>query len=216
LDAVIPPGTGQTWWANVTLDWYTQGQIGKNISRYTKNDGLFNYFHSNKNQFFLGSHTTTHENLDLCSYTDAYNELTVNKNFAAAAGWSKLKTYSETAIVTPGISGLFSADALKALKTAGYVSVVGDTSRPKTINLDNPYWALASTAEKNGLDGMLFIPRDPTNIYFNTSTPNEVSALYNEIYPNLQKDWNGILKYEIGRVMYKMFMLKWNGYVCYY
>jgi hypothetical protein len=123
----------------------------------------------NNAYFYLGSHTFTHEDLNNCSYTDAYSELIYNRNFATAAGWSNLPTWSNFSMVSPGISGVFNGDALKAFVDAGYSSIVGDTSRPNIGNPINSRWPWITSISSSNYEGFSVIPRFPTAIYFNSS-----------------------------------------------
>jgi hypothetical protein len=176
-----------------------------------KYDSLFAYFKEFASNFYLGSHTFTHENLNDCSYQDAMNELLYNLNFADAAGWTGQPYYSRTSIVTPAISGLWNGDALKALVDNGYTSLVGDSSRENTINPQDSYWPFVTTLESSNYDGFRIIPRSPTVIYFNSSTSDEVTNLYNRLYPGSPLKWQQILTSEKNRVLYKLLQLEWDG-----
>lgn len=120
------------------------------------------------------SHTWDHVNLDGASYTDAAAEVTRNSDAAVRLG---LASYSRAALVTPEVSGLFNAKAMQAAADSGVRYIVSDTSRPEH-GTPGP-----NDGTYNPLVGSLFqIPRRPTNLYYNVTTPSEWAAEYNSLY----------------------------------
>jgi len=119
------------------------------------------------------SHTWTHAQLDNVSYNTALNEFRRNDNF----GKSHFLNYSTAALVTPEISGLTNPNAMRAAKDIGVRFMVSDTSRPGWSN-PRPNIGLYSTLEPS----ILFVPRRPTNLYFNVSVPTRWVNEYNSIY----------------------------------
>ena len=182
-----------------------------NINEFAKYDPLFAYFKESAPKYFLGSHTFTHEDLNNCTLKDAQSELSYNLNFADAVGWTGQPFYSRTAMVTPHVSGVWNKDALTALVGHGYTSVVGDTSRVNTMNPQNPYWPFITTLASSNYAGFRLIPRSPTTIYFNSSTIQEDVNLYAKLYPAAPLNWQQILNSEKYRVLYQLFLLKWDG-----
>jgi MYXO-CTERM domain-containing protein len=120
------------------------------------------------------SHTFSHPILDSVDYATAYAELDQNNRAAATLG---LTGYDPRNIVTPGVSGLANAAALRAMVDAGVRYAVTDTSRP---GCDNP---IPNGAFYDQLaPQILLVPRRPTNLFFNVSLPAEWVAEYNSIY----------------------------------
>jgi len=70
---------------------------------------------------------------------------------------------------------------LKAILDAGIQCVVGDNSVAALIP-PNLYHGIITTAAVNGYDGVFIIPRAPTEIYFDVSTPASEIIEYNVRY----------------------------------
>ncbi len=119
------------------------------------------------------SHTWTHPNLDAASYSTAMNELKRNDTF----GKSHYINYSTQALVTPEISGLNNPNVMRAAKDLGVKYMTSDTSRAGWDN-PRPNIGIYSTLEPS----ILFIPRRPTNLFFNVAVPARWVDEYNSIY----------------------------------
>lgn len=119
------------------------------------------------------NHTWTHQQLDAVSYSTALNEIGRNDSF----GRSRFVNYSTAALVTPEISGLTNPNVLRAAKDVGVRYMVSDTSRPGWDN-PRPNIGIYSTIEPS----ILFIPRRPTNLFFNVSVPGKWVDEYNSLY----------------------------------
>jgi hypothetical protein len=119
------------------------------------------------------NHTWTHQNLDTVSYNTAKNEIGRNDSF----GRSHFLNYATAALVTPEISGLLNPNAMRAAKDVGVKFIVSDTSRAGWDN-PRPNIGIYSTLEPS----ILFIPRRPTNLFFNVSVPSRWVDEYNSIY----------------------------------
>jgi hypothetical protein len=119
------------------------------------------------------SHTWTHQQLDNVSYNTALNELRRNDNF----GKSRFLNYSTSSLVTPEISGLLNPNVMRAAKDIGVKYMVSDTSRVGWNN-PRPNIGIYSTLEPS----ILFIPRRPTNLFYNVSVPSRWVSEYNSIY----------------------------------
>ena len=116
------------------------------------------------------NHTWDHPILDNQTYADALQEFTRNDTFLRGLG---LTPYASVNAVTPNISGLGSADAMRAIHDAGIRQIVGNTSIPGE---DNPS---PNVGRWNALQPtVLELPRVPTNIGFDTSQPAELIAEY--------------------------------------
>lgn len=143
-----------------------------------------------KASFYWVNHTFDHENLDcfnpvpnsgICApanYSQSLQEIQQNVSIARALGLP-LDTAS---MVTPGISGLYNPNFLKAAADSGIRYLVSDTSRPDgTPALPNT--GIRSTIQPS----ILFIPRRATNAFYNTksgfsgvagSLPDEYNYFY--------------------------------------
>jgi hypothetical protein len=119
------------------------------------------------------NHTWTHQNLDTVSYNTALSEIQRNDSF----GRSHFLNYPTAALVTPEISGLLNPNTMRAAKDVGVKYMVSDTSRPGWDN-PRPNIGLYSTLQPS----ILFIPRRPTNLFFNVAVPNKWVDEYNSIY----------------------------------
>ncbi|KAJ3403947.1 hypothetical protein HDV05_007446, partial [Chytridiales sp. JEL 0842] len=127
INFIKPLGTGMTVWPKETSS-LSVANMTKIVPTLRKYDSLYDYFYVNASEFFMSSHTFTHEILNNCSYSDAYNELTTNRNFAQASGWTGKPFWSNFSMVTTGISGIWNGDAIRAMFDSGIFSIVGDTS----------------------------------------------------------------------------------------
>ncbi len=119
------------------------------------------------------NHTWTHQNLNTASYNTALNEINRNDSF----GRSHYLNYSTQALVTPEISGLLNPNAMRAARDVGVKYMVSDTSQPGWDN-PRPNIGIYSALEPS----ILFVPRRPTNLFFNVDTPARWVNEYNSIY----------------------------------
>ncbi|HSS40374.1 MAG TPA: hypothetical protein VLT58_16520, partial [Polyangia bacterium] len=116
------------------------------------------------------NHTWDHPILDNQTYADALQEFTRNDTYLRGLG---LTPYASMNAVTPNVSGLGSADAMRAIADAGIRQIVGNTS---IAGEDNPS---PNVGRWNALQPtVLELPRVPTNIGFDTSQPAELIAEY--------------------------------------
>jgi hypothetical protein len=139
----------------------------------TTNDSLTAAGANTRSQFFWITHTYDHENLDcynpvpdshVCTpatYAQSIAELDNN----SAVGRKLGLVQDSTAIVTPNVSGLRNPSFISAAASRGIRYMVSDTSSlPATVShntgVRNPY-----------NNSILEVPRRPTNIFYNTSTP---------------------------------------------
>jgi MYXO-CTERM domain-containing protein len=111
------------------------------------------------------NHSWDHPILDGLSYADVLTEFTRNDTFIRGLG---LAPYATANAVTPSISGLGSADAMRAISDAGIRQIVSDTS---VTGQDNP---TPNAGIWNALQpNVLEIPRIPTNLDYDVSQPAE-------------------------------------------
>ena len=149
------------------------------------NDDLTPATQANQASFKWISHTFDHTNLDSINYANATNEITQNNATASALG---LSSFDVRNMVTPDISGLTNPNFLQAAFDNGIKYLVTDTSRP---GYDNP---TPNTGIPNPIQpSILMIPRHPSNLFFNVSTPSEWAAEYACIYPQLAYTYPQIL-----------------------
>jgi hypothetical protein len=172
--------------AQIRLEFPFNGEGTTGIYR---PDTLTSYVYTHASAFSFLSHTWSHQNLDYANNengtpttaTTIRNELTQNDTLA---NQRRLPNYFKDSMVQPDISGLNTAvsglnDNL-AQQTAynwGIRNWIDDTSR---VGWNNPspnvgFWAPAAP-------GLLIIPRHPTNIFYNVSTPAQVADEYNFYY----------------------------------
>ncbi|KAI9344677.1 hypothetical protein BDR26DRAFT_857406 [Obelidium mucronatum] len=205
-----PLGTGKTLWpAGVNYNW------NKTI---LAKDPIYNFFSAPGNltsvtsKFLWCSHTFTHEILNNNTYSDTINEISFNFHLASKDLWGLdgQPYWSNKSMVTPGISGIFNGDALKALLDFGITGAVGDSSRPSLWNTERPmYWPMTTTVEKNGYAGFTVVPRQSLNIYFNTTNQEYNTILYNKIY-GTTKTFADIMAIEVKRIVRTLLFLSWQ------
>jgi hypothetical protein len=159
--------------SNFRLDWAFNGE-GAVIDPKRPADALTNRIVEIQSSFRFINHTLTHRNLDAVTSTIAAREVQDNNQVATKL---KLTNYSRRSLVTPEISGLTNPDAMAGLASVGVRYVVSDTSRPSG---DNPS---PNAGRYNALQpSILEIPRHPTNLFYNVSTPGEWENEYNFLY----------------------------------
>jgi hypothetical protein len=130
---------------------------------------------ANQAQFMWISHTYDHENLDTITSAAATTELQKNNQVAMQMG---LQKYSKRTLVTPDVSGLTNPNFLQAAVNFGVKYTITDTSR---AGYDNPS---PNAGIYNPFQpSLLMIPRHPTNLYFNVTTPEQWLAEDNCLYP---------------------------------
>ena len=122
------------------------------------------------------SHTYTHLNLDApATYAQMLQELTTNH--AIAVNQLRLTNYVTTSMVQPDISGLYNPAFFQAAKAFGIKYIIADTSR---IGWNNPSPNAGFYSQYE--PSILIIPRRPTNLFYNLSTPAEWVSEYNCFY----------------------------------
>ena len=135
------------------------------------------------------SHTYTHANLDAITYTEATAELRKNHTMA---GTLKLADYQKKTMIQPDISGLNNPEFLRAAADFGIRYILSDTSQP---GWDNPSPNTGYFSSHQPV--ILILPRRPTNLYYNVSTPAEWVSEYNYFYApgGLFPYWDHALSY---------------------
>jgi hypothetical protein len=138
------------------------------------------------------SHTWDHANLDAMAYGAAFAEFDQNDKFAAKYG---LQNFYTSNLITPDVSGLTNQAVLQAAVDTGVKYMVSDTSKESGQGSPQPGWG--NPAPNIGIysvyqPSILFIPRRPTNLFYNVSTPAEWTAEYNAFYATY---WGRALTY---------------------
>ena len=124
--------------------------------------------------FCFINHTYDHQNVDLTNYATSLTELQQNQQSASTLG---LGCYSIQEFVQPDISGLTNTNFLQAAYDAGVRYLITDTSQPGWNN-PSPN-AGFSVGPGNGI---LAIPRHPSNLFYNLQTPAQWVDEYNWYY----------------------------------
>lgn len=170
-------------------------------------DQLYLYLKSRVEEFNWVSHTYSHPILNDMAFDPIDSDLKKNVSFADNFFGPFKNYFSFQSIVTPGISGLFNKEAINAFFNNQIIFAIGDNSRPELAPL-KLYNARYSTEELNGKSGLLIIPRYPTQVYFNVSTPPELTAQYNVLYPQLggKVGFEQIYSDEVKRVSRLLFL----------
>jgi len=127
------------------------------------------------------NHTWDHDNLDAVTRAKAKNEVSKNCSLAKTL---KLHGFNCNELVTPDMSGLRSLPSVLGMLDAGVRFVVSDTSITEALRPgfpgNNPSFNVGRT---NPLDARLYqIPRHPTSIFYDTSSPETEADEYNHIY----------------------------------
>jgi hypothetical protein len=111
------------------------------------------------------NHSWDHPVLDGLSYAQVVTEFTENDQYLRGLG---LMPYATVNAVTPNVSGLGSADAMRAIHDVGIQQIVSDTS---VTGENNPS---PNVGIWNALvPAVLEVPRKATDLYFNVSQPSE-------------------------------------------
>jgi len=122
-------------------------------------------------QFAWVSHTFDHHRLTYADYARMTEELTDNDAVMMKYAFGP---YDRASLVTPDVSGLMNAQAMHAAADWGIAQVVCDASYTGC----NP--PVANTGITIPVEPrLLMIPRIPTNLYANVSTPDDWVAMYN-------------------------------------
>lgn len=130
------------------------------------------------------SHTYTHPYLDQLPYREVSEELRSNVEVARRL---RLEPFSACSLVTPNITGLRNEEAMGAAWDRRVRFVVTDTSLPGHES-PVPNGALHNWV----VPALQMIPRRPTNLFYNVSTPAEWEGQYNALY---RQYWGRDLSY---------------------
>ena len=135
--------------------------------------------------FFWVNHTYSHENLDSTNYNVSLAQIVDNNTVATNLG---LTLYDKAALVTGDMSGLTNPNFLQAAKDAGVQFVASNTSIAGQGN-PTPNTGIVNPIQPSILE----VPRHPTNIFYNVSTPEQEVSEYNFLYRSY---WGHDLTYQ--------------------
>ncbi len=157
---------------NLKLDMVFNG-YGTETDAYP-GDTLTKVAKRNQSQFIWTNHTYDHAEMD--NVDTGFVDSELQQNFVTAAKLH-LSNFTTSAMVTPSISGLHNATFLNEAYANNIRYLVSDSSR---ADQNNP-------APNEGIQNwvnpqILMVPRHPTNLFFNVSTPDEWVAEYNCLY----------------------------------
>lgn len=156
--------------SSLTLEWAFNGVGSSGITP----DTLTPAVRQHRSAFTFVNHTFNHANLDSINYAQTRTELQQNHLTATLLG---LTRYYKDTLVQPDISGLYNAEMQRAAKDFGIKYLISDTSRPGWNN-PSPNAGFVSVYQPS----ILIIPRRPTNLFYNLSTPAEWVSEYNCFY----------------------------------
>ncbi|OUM63303.1 hypothetical protein PIROE2DRAFT_10205, partial [Piromyces sp. E2] len=141
------------------------------------------YAHEN---FYWTSHGFTHQRLDIATANDVKNQVETNKKMAVRLGFFEKNIFSKNTIVTPHSSGLHNVDAIETFMNDSIETAFGNINRKDITNAESDikgaYIPWRTTMESSNIDGFSVIPRIPTMIFHQCSTPLENTIKYNKIF----------------------------------
>ena len=152
------------------------------------NDPLFVRTLALGDAFAYVTHTWNHADLTTISYADALDEFRRNDDFLRGLN---LPAYATSSAVTPNVSGLGNVNAMQAMFDAGIRQLVSNTSVPGQKN-PSPNAGMYNAY----VPGVLEIPRIPTELYVNSSLPEEWIAQYSALRANQAATYGSILATE--------------------
>lgn len=182
---------------NAFVSWQTQRQASLPAGSTFTTDMAFNGFgtlsseypdttllsaaRNAGNRLVWLSHTWDHENLDAMTRSEATAEVTRNCNRGRNLLFNAFRC---TELVTPDMSGLGNLEALRGLYDGGVRFVVSDTSITEQIRPGQPGTNPSFNVGRfNPLDPRIYhIPRHPTSIFYDVSSPATETDEYNSIY----------------------------------
>lgn len=163
------------------LDWAFNGHGASSAAGETLTPAVIRL----RDAFKWINHTWSHAGLDAATRSFTRGEIRRNNQLAADLG---LPGYEPATLVTPRVSGLDNPEAMRGAFEEGVRYVVSDTSHPGQDSPE-PNAGIENWHEKR----ILMIPRRPTNLYYDVSTPSEWRSEYNARY---RSHWGRDLSYE--------------------
>jgi hypothetical protein len=157
--------------ARVTLDFAFNGA---GVMTPIDDDELATTLLRHQQRFRWLNHGYTHLLLDNATYAESRQEIMDN---LAAATALQLRNFEPTNMVTADVSGLENSEFLRAASDCGIRCLVSDTSKAGWEN-PSPNTGIINLLQPD----ILCIPRRPTNLFYDVSTPDEWVSKYNSIY----------------------------------
>jgi hypothetical protein len=149
---------------------------GKGADTKNEEDTLTPAASQNQQSFAWISHTYDHENLNTVDYARASAEIELNE---AVASRLDLAVHDKLSMVTPEHSGLNNPEFLQAAFDSGIRYLISNTSTPRR---DIPKPGPNAGTYNPHQPAILEIPRYPTDLFYNVTTPNEWVAEFRCIY----------------------------------
>ncbi|MBK7198609.1 MAG: hypothetical protein IPH80_39680 [Myxococcales bacterium] len=137
----------------------------------TSGDALTEEAVAQNGDWYWINHTWAHAGLDAASFAAAYPAFAQNAQLAADL---PLEGFDVRDLVTPSVSGLVNGNAMRAAADLGIRYAVTDTSMPGCNN-PTPNTTFYDAVEPR----LLLVPRRPTNLSWNVSTPAAWVTSYN-------------------------------------
>ncbi len=147
---------------------------GGGVALFSRDDTLVPALVQHRTRFRWINHTFSHQLLNEADFDTGLREIELNQ---ATAQNLSLKRYHTDCLVTPALSGLVNTEFLKAARDAEVRYLVSDTSQ---AGWGNPFFNVGIVSALQ--PEILIIPRHPTNLFYNLSTPDEWVAEYNYFY----------------------------------
>ena len=210
--------TANTWQSQVratnatartlTLEWAFNGEGTTGI--YTP-DTLTPAVQGVKNSFGWVNHSFTHADLDTITRDATITELKKNHDLARNVLKLPATSYFKDAFVQPDIAGLNNPAFLQGAKDFGLKYLISNTSLPEWNN-PSPNAGFYSQAQPS----LLIIPRRPTNLFYNLTTPDQWVSEYNYYYGpgGIWEYWDHNLTYaeilDKESDMWLSYLLKWD------
>ena len=181
-------------------DWQTRRRTNPLLADYRATFAANGYGATNPNDplfvrtlalgdaFAYVTHTWNHADLTTISYADALDEFRRNDQFLRGMN---LPVYATSSAVTPNVSGLGNVNAMQAMFDAGIRQLVSNTSVAGQKN-PSPNAGMYNAY----VPGVLEIPRIPTELYVNSSLPDEWIAQYRALRGDQAASYGSILATE--------------------
>ncbi|ORX79586.1 hypothetical protein BCR32DRAFT_294337 [Anaeromyces robustus] len=211
---VKPKGTGICRWPSFP---YNVNWLESELSKIR----LYNYFSAPEKHenFYWISHGFTHQLLNTATSNDVKNQIDNNVNMAIRLGIYEKDIYSKKSIITPHSSGLHNVDAIETFLSSGITSASGNINRDDitnddTINAKKAYLPWVTTINSSNIDGFPVIPRIPTMMFNECSTPLENTIKYNQIFEGtgMESTFDEILNRDSQKALLFLLQLRHNPF----
>jgi hypothetical protein len=156
------------------------------------------------------SHTWDHRTLDDIPYDEGVMQVVRNEEFAELFGFTHFHSDS---LVQSDVSGLGNGEFLRAAADIGIRFLVADTSQPA--------WAVTTGTESFSspfAPQIVIVPRRPTGLFCNVTTPQEWVSAYNHYYGSDgvwargEQDWTYDEILDRESEVFLRYLLRWDAY----